>query len=142
MTPNQITLVQDSFQLVAPIADTASELFYTRLFELDPSVRPLFPTDIADQRRKLMQTLSVVIGSLRYLDGIAPSIHALGRRHAAYGVKPEHFDTIGSALLWTLAQGLGPAFTPEVESAWAAVYSLLSDTMQAGMADAALPRAA
>ncbi len=142
MTPNQITLVQDSFQLVAPIADTASELFYTRLFELDPSVRPLFPTDIADQRRKLMQTLSVVIGSLRYLDGIAPSIHALGRRHAAYGVKPEHFDTVGSALLWTLAQGLGPAFTPEVESAWAAVYSLLSDTMQAGMADAALPRAA
>jgi len=142
VTPNQITLVQDSFQLVAPIADTASELFYTRLFELDPSVRPLFPTDIADQRRKLMQTLSVVIGSLRYLDGIAPSIHALGRRHAAYGVKPEHFDTIGSALLWTLAQGLGPAFTPEVESAWAAVYSLLSDTMQAGMADAALPRAA
>jgi len=142
VTPNQITLVQDSFQLVAPIADTASELFYTRLFELDPSVRPLFPTDIADQRRKLMQTLSVVIGSLRYLDGIAPSIHALGRRHAAYGVKPEHFDTVGSALLWTLAQGLGPAFTPEVESAWAAVYSLLSDTMQAGMADAALPRAA
>ena len=142
MTPNQITLVQDSFQLVAPIADTASELFYTRLFELDPSVRPLFPTDIADQRRKLMQTLSVVIGSLRYLDGIAPSIHALGRRHAAYGVKPQHFDTVGSALLWTLAQGLGPAFTPEVESAWAAVYSLLSDTMQAGMADAALPRAA
>ncbi len=86
--------------------------------------------------------MSVVIGSLRYLDGIAPSIHALGRRHAAYGVKPQHFDTVGSALLWTLAQGLGPAFTPEVESAWAAVYSLLSDTMQAGMADAALPRAA
>jgi nitric oxide dioxygenase len=142
VTPDQITLVQNSFRKIAPISDEAAQLFYTRLFELDPTLRHMFPSDLADQRRKLMQTLSVTIGSLRYLDGLIPTIEALGRRHAAYGVRPGHFATVADALLWTLAQGLGPAFTPEVRSAWIAVYSVLADRMQRGITDARLPRAA
>src|SRR6185295_20184125 len=86
VTDDQVLLVQNSFRLVVPIADTAAELFYARVFQLDPSLRALFPAAMADQRRKLMQMLSVVIGSLRYVDDLAPAIEALGRRHANYGV--------------------------------------------------------
>jgi hemoglobin-like flavoprotein len=139
---NQIALVQDSFRLVAPIADTAAELFYARLFELDPSLRDLFPSDLREQRRKLMQTLTVAVRGLSNLESLAPVVRALGRRHVGYGVQPEHFDTVGTALLWTLAAGLGPDFTDEVRDAWAAVYGLLGSVMRDGMADAQLPLAA
>ena len=142
MTPEQMVLVQKSFRLVEPIADTAAELFYKRLFELDPSLRVLFPEDLRAQRRNLMQMLTIAVRGLRRLDAIVPAIQALGRRHAGYGVRPEHFDTVGAALLWTLAQGLGPAFTPEVRDAWVAVYGVLAGTMKASMAEALLPAAA
>jgi hemoglobin-like flavoprotein len=142
MTPDQKALVQHSFEEVAPIADTAAALFYARLFELDPSLRPLFPGDMQEQGRKLMQMLTVAVRGLDRLDTLVPAVRALGRRHVAYSVRPEHFDTVGAALLWTLAQGLGPAFTPETRDAWAAVYSILASQMQAGMAEVTLPAAA
>jgi hemoglobin-like flavoprotein len=142
VTPDQIRLVQQSFQSVAPIADTAAELFYSRLFELDPSLRPLFRGDMAEQRRKLMQMLSVAVAGLNNLDALVPAVQALGRRHARYGVRAEHFDTVAVALLWTLGQGLGDAFTDDVRNAWTAVYSVLASTMQAAMIEAAYPEAA
>ena len=142
VTPAQITAVQKSFRLVAPIADTAAHLFYTRLFELDPALRSLFRGDMREQGRKLMQMLTVVVTGLDRLDAVVPAVQALGRRHAAYGVQPEHFDTVAAALLWTLAQGLGPAFTPDVEAAWTAAYTILADTMKSAMAEVQLPRAA
>jgi hemoglobin-like flavoprotein len=142
VTPDQKLLVQESFRLVVPIADTAAELFYARLFELDPSLRMLFRGDMREQGRKLMQMLTVAVRGLDNLEAVAPAVQALGRRHAAYGVQPEHFDTVGAALLWTLAQGLGPAFTTEVRDAWAAVYELLSSVMRTGLQEVSLPAAA
>jgi hemoglobin-like flavoprotein len=139
----QKVLVQDSFQLVVPIADTAAELlFYSRLFELDPSLRSLFRGDMREQGRKLMQMLAVAVAGLDRLDVLVPAVQALGRRRAAYGVEPRHFATVGEALLWTLAQGLGPAFTSDVRAAWAAVYQVIATQMQIGMAEATLPAAA
>ena len=142
MLPEQKTLVQDSFALVVPIADTAAELFYARLFELDPSLRSMFRGDMREQGRKLMQMLTVAVRGLDRLDAILPAVQALGRRHAAYGVRDEHFETVGAALLWTLEQGLGSAFTPEVAQAWASVYGVLASVMKDAMAEAALPAAA
>jgi hemoglobin-like flavoprotein len=142
VTPDQITLVKESFAQVVPIADTAAELFYRRLFELDPSLRGLFHGDAGEQRRKLMQALTVVVHGLDRLESIVPAILALGRRHAGYGVQPAHFDTVGAALLWTLGQGLGPTFTTEVRDAWAAAYTLLAGAMTIGMEEASLPAAA
>jgi hemoglobin-like flavoprotein len=142
MISAQKVLVQDSFQLVVPIADTAAELFYGRLFELDPSLRSLFRGDMREQGRKLMQMLAVAVAGLDRLDALVPAVQALGRRHAAYGVEPRHFATVGEALLWTLAQGLGPAFTSDVRAAWAAVYEVIATQMQIGMAEATLPAAA
>jgi len=142
MTPDQITLVQNSFRQVAPIRDEVSAQFYARLFELDPSLRRLFPDDLTKQRHDLMVMLSVVIGSLRYIDGLVPSIQALARRHIAYGARPEHFQTVGAALLGTLSQGLGDAFTPELEAAWIAVYGALVNTMLSAMAEPELKQAA
>ena len=142
MLPEQKTLIQDSFALVVPIANTAAELFYARLFELDPSLRTMFRGDMREQGRKLMQMLTVAVRGLDRLDAILPAVQALGRRHAAYGVRDEHFETVGAALLWTLEQGLGSAFTPEVAQAWASLYAVVATTMQDGMADASLPAAA
>lgn len=130
MTPAQIALVQQTFDQVKPIAGVAAGLFYNRLFELDPALRPMFRGDMEEQGRKLMQMLSVAVAGLTRLDTLVPAVEALGRRHAGYGVKDEHYATVGAALLWTLGQGLGEAFTPEVEAAWATAYGLLSHVMQ------------
>ena len=103
MTPAQKGLVQSTWSKVVPIADTAATLFYDRLFEIDPTTRPLFRgTDLAEQRRRLLQVLSVAIAGLDNLDGLVPAVEALGRRHAGYGVKDQHYDSVGAALLWTL----------------------------------------
>lgn len=129
MTPEQIHLVQSSFEKVVPIADDAAALFYGRLFEIAPEVRPLFKGDMADQGRKLMMTLGTVVRSLDRLDSIMPAVKALAVRHVEFGVKPRHYEPVGFALLWTLQQGLGEAFTPETSEAWAKAYGLLSKAM-------------
>ena len=129
MTPIQIALVQSSFEKVAPIAPTAAALFYRRLFETAPEVRPLFKSDMDEQGRKLMATLGVVVRNLDHLDAILPAAAALALRHVDYGVRPEHYAPVGAALLWTLEQGLGAHFTPEVAEAWGAAYATLSGAM-------------
>jgi hemoglobin-like flavoprotein len=142
MTPHQKMLVQTSFAQVAPIAETAAALFYAKLFELDPSLRPMFTSDIAEQGRKLMQMLAVAVRGLDNLGALVPAVRALGLRHAGYGVRDEHYETVAVALLATLELGLGDAFTDDVREAWATVYWLLADTMKAGAADGLLAKSA
>lgn len=136
-------LVQDSWMKVEPIADTAATLFYDRLFELDPALRPLFPsTDLREQKKKLMQTLTVAVRGLYRLEDLTPALEALGRRHVGYGVEDSHYDTVGQALIWTLEQGLGDAFTPEVRDAWVETYTLIAGVMQRAAAEVELEYAA
>lgn len=129
MTPEQITLVQSSFARVAPISEQAAALFYARLFEIAPEVRPLFKGDVAEQGRKLMKTLAVVVNGLRDLPSILPAAEALARRHVTYGVRAEYYAPVGEALIFTLEQGLGEAFTEEVRAGWIEAYTLLSGFM-------------
>ena len=130
MTPRQQNLIKDSFGMVAPIADQAAQIFYARLFELDPSLQRLFAhTDMAAQRKNLMQTLTVVVKSIDKLDTIVPAVQALGARHAGYGVTPAMFATVGQALIDTLSVGLGDAFTPDCRNAWVDAYQILSTVM-------------
>lgn len=141
MTPVQIQLVQATWKQVVPIADQAASLFYQRLFEIDPSVRPLFgATDLAQQRKKLVQVLTVAVGGLTNLRALTGVVEDLGRRHAGYGVEDKHYDSVGAALLWTLEQGLGSAWNAEVAAAWTEVYGLLSGVMKRAAKDA--PKAA
>jgi hemoglobin-like flavoprotein len=135
MTPEEVTLIKNSFRLVVPISDQAAALFYARLFELDSSLRGLFHGDMAEQGRKLMQTLGFAVASLDRLESIVPGVRQLGLRHASYNIKEEHYETVGAALLWTLEKGLGPAFTPSTRAAWAKVYWVLAETMKAGARD-------
>jgi len=130
MNTIQKELVQKSFAQVRPIAETAAALFYRRLFELDPTLRPLFKGDLEEQGRKLMDMLGVAVKGLDRPEALLPALANLGRRHAGYGVKERDYETVGEALLWTLEQGLGPSFTPEVREAWATVYRLVADTMR------------
>ena len=127
----QIALVQSTWKQVLPIENEVARLFYGRLFELDPALRSLFrSTDLRDQGRKLTGMITTAVNGLTRLDSIVPAVQELGRRHAGYGVRASHYDTVAGALLWTLEQGLGESFTPEVRHAWISVYGLLSRTMK------------
>jgi nitric oxide dioxygenase len=130
MNPDQIQLVKKTFAAVAPIAPQAAALFYGRLFETAPELRALFKGDMAEQGRKLMSVLGAAVGSLERLQELVPVVQDLGRRHAGYGVKDEHYASVGAALLWTLEQGLGPAFTPAVKESWTVVYATLAGVMR------------
>jgi nitric oxide dioxygenase len=129
MTPDQVKLVQQSFAKVVPISDQAAVIFYDRLFEIAPSVKPMFTGDMAEQRRKLMAMLGAVVNGLNNLESILPAASALAIRHVSYGAKAEHYPVVGAALLWTLEKGLGDAWTPEVAAAWTAAYGTLSGYM-------------
>jgi hemoglobin-like flavoprotein len=129
MTPDQVKLVQDSFGKVAPISEAAAVLFYDRLFEIAPQVRVMFPDDMTEQRRKLMTMLAAVVNGLGRVESILPAASALAKRHVGYGAKAEHYPVVGAALLWTLEQGLGDGWTPELAAAWSSAYGTLSGYM-------------
>lgn len=138
MTPQQIAHVQRTFAQVRPIADTAAQLFYSRLFMLDPGLKPLFKGEMTKQGQMLMSMIGSAVAGLSNLEKLAPIVRNLGARHVAYGVTDDHYATVGAALLWTLEQGLAEDFTPEVHEAWSAAYTILAETMKAG-ADEAMP---
>ncbi len=129
MTPSQQDLVQSSFAKVAPIADQAAVIFYNELFARDPTLRQMFPEDMSEQRRKLMSMLATAVNNLKTWDKVQAAVQLLGARHATYGVKPSHYDTVGAALLATLAQGLGPDFDVQTKNAWVACYAAVRSEM-------------
>lgn len=137
MTPKQVGLIKTTWDKVFPIADKAAELFYGKLFELDPDLKPLFKGDMVEQGKKLMMMINTVVKGLENLEELVPAVQDLGIRHAGYGVTDEHYDTVAEALLWTLGQGLGDDFTDEVKEAWTEAYVVLATTMKDAAASAA-----
>ena len=129
MTPEQVELVQGTFKQIVPIQEEVARLFYERLFEIDPSLRPMFTSDMTEQGEKLMAAIASVVNGLKEPETIIPIAEDLGVRHLAYGVEEMHYTTVAHALIWALEQGLGDAFTDDVRDAWIAVYTLLSDAM-------------
>jgi hemoglobin-like flavoprotein len=131
MSPEQKNLVKTTWAMVVPIADTAAGLFYDRLFAIDTSTRAMFTsTNMAEQKKKLMQALAFVIGGLDKVEQLVPTIQTLGRNHVRYGVTDTHYDSVGAALLWTLEQGLKDAWTPDVKNAWIAAYTTVAGVMK------------
>jgi hemoglobin-like flavoprotein len=129
MNSTQVKLVQESFAKIVPISEAAAVIFYDRLFEVAPSVKAMFPSDMSGQRKKLMMMLAAVVNGLGNLQSILPAASALAKRHVDYGAKPEHYPVVGGALLWTLEKGLGEAWTPDVADAWTTAYGTLSGYM-------------
>jgi len=133
-------LIESTWQQVVPIADTAASLFYRRLFEIDPELRPLFAgVDMVAQKKSLLQALSAIVDGIDDFDCLRPRLEALGRRHVAYGATASHYDSVGAALLWTLEQGLGDAWSESVGTAWRDAFGLVSSSMQAGAAATLAP---
>src|SRR5260370_39506890 len=131
MQQKQKEIVRQTWNQLVPIASPAATLFYQRLFEIDPSTRPLFSgTDMPEQRRKLMQVIGLAVNGLDQSTESLQSVAQLGARHLNYGVTDKHYDSVGETLLWTLGQGLGESVTPEVKEAWATVYGVIADTMR------------
>ena len=137
MTPEQKAMVKETWAQVEPIAEQAAELFYGRLFQTDPALKALFKGDMKEQGKKLMASLALVVKSLDDLESVVPAVQALGRRHVDYGVKEADYDTVGAALLWTLGQGLGEAFTDDVKGAWTEAYTLVATVMKQAAAEVA-----
>lgn len=129
MENRTVVAVQSSWQAVEPIAPQAAALFYQNLFEADPSLQPLFRGNMEEQGKKLMQMIGAAVGKLNDPDTLIPILQNLGKRHSTYGVTDQHYQTVGGALLKTLEQGLGPAFTPPVKEAWTKVYGVMSSVM-------------
>jgi hemoglobin-like flavoprotein len=130
MTPRQVEIVQSTFRCVQPMAATAGEIFYKRLFEIDPATRALFRGDMKQQAHNFMQVLAVAVSGLASMSTLAPIVQELGLRHATYGVKPEHYDAVRQALLYSLALILQDAYTDEVRSAWSTAYAMLAGVMK------------
>lgn len=139
MTPDQVTLVQESFKKVVPIADKAADLFYDRLFTIAPDVRSLFPADLSEQKKKLMQVLATAVTNLHQVEKVLPVVEELGRKHVAYGVTERHYEPVGAALLWTLEQGLGSDFSPLVKAAWTETYTTVAGVMTKAAASVTAP---
>ena len=142
MTPEQVAMVQESFKKVVPIAGTAANLFYGRLFEIAPEVRPLFPEDLREQKKKLIGMLATAVANLHQVDKIMTAVQDLGRRHVAYGVTAKQYEPVGAALLWTLEKGLGDEFTPPLKAAWTETYMTLAGVMKNAAAGASAPKPA
>jgi hemoglobin-like flavoprotein len=136
MNPNQVELVQNSLNKIAPELESVAMAFYDRVFELHPFLRPMFRGPREDQARKVAHVLTFVVQGLSHPQRILGAVEELGRRHLLYGTKPEHYAAFGAALLWTLQSRLGDAFTPELREAWADAYQFLSSTMQQAAANA------
>jgi len=135
MTPEQKQLIRESFPAIREMAGPVSLLFYGRLFALDPALRPMFRQDIELQGRKLMDMLRAVVENLDHFEGLAPTLRALGQKHAGYGVRPEHYQTVTQALIWALGQALDTQFYPELKSAWLAIIEAVSLSMKKGAAE-------
>ena len=129
MTSDQIELVRDSFRKILPIKSEAAALFYGRLFEIAPDVRAMFSNDLSAQGAKLMAAIGFVVAGLDKLETIVPEVQAMARRHLGYGVEEHHYAVVGEALIWTLEQGLGRAFTPQLRQAWLEAYGILAEAM-------------
>ncbi len=131
MDARQVALVQGTFEQAAKLGgDKIAEIFYAELFAIDPSLRRLFKSPMAEQGKKLIATLAFVIRSLHQPDKILGPAKALAVKHLDYGVEARHYVLVGNALLRTLNKGLGPQFTPEVRAAWVAAYQLVADVMR------------
>ncbi len=125
-------LIRDSWQKLRPNVERAAELFYTRLFEEDPSLRELFSGEMATQGKRLMTMMGTAVDRLDDLEAMTPMLYELGQRHVNYGVQAHHYETFRDALMWTLQNVLGADFYPEVEEAWTAFFEFLSHAMVVG----------
>jgi hemoglobin-like flavoprotein len=130
MNAQQIALVQTTFEKVEPIAQQTGELFYARLFEMDPTIRPLFKGDIKKQALMLMTVIGLAVRGLDRPQSIQEAVSSLGARHSSYGVGSADYNTFGAALIWALEQSMGNDFTPEVKEAWVEAFGVLSDAMK------------
>jgi hemoglobin-like flavoprotein len=126
LSSSHTALVQSSFRALLPISDTVARLFYDRLFELAPEVRPLFKGNIDQQGPKLIGMLAIAVKQLERPEDLIPALRELGKRHVDYGVKREHYALVGAAFLWTLRESLGASFTEDVRTAWATTFGFLA----------------
>ena len=130
MTDTQIKAVKQSWRILRNInPHIVGDLFYSKLFMDNPSLRKMFPKNMDEQYKKLVETLSVVVARLENLDTLTDDIVAMAQRHVKYGVQPAHYKMVGNALLWTLEHGLGHDWNKETAAAWAECYGILSNTM-------------
>ena len=139
LTAHQKRLIRQSFESIQGYSDSVVLLFYGRLFELEPATRSLFKISIREQARKLMDTLSTVVDALDRFEKLLPYLTELGQRHLGYGVQPQHYEILRSALLWAMGQALGVEFDRDTRAAWENLLTTISAVMLEAAAQKAEP---
>jgi hemoglobin-like flavoprotein len=129
LSADEIERVRNSFDRLWPMSSRTADLFYERLFEIAPGVRPMFRPDMDEQKRKFISTLAVIVGTLDDTTRLVPLTVALARQHSDYGIQAKHYDVVGQALLWSLEQGLGQDWTPSLADSWSKAYGIVSGFM-------------
>ena len=129
MTPEQTEIIRRSFDSIWPVRRKFAGLFYRRFFELAPDAQRLFPSDMERQYLKLMDMIAAIVGSLDRRELFQSIIDHSGRQHARFGVSPLHFVAFGDALIWSLEQQFGAAFTAELRAAWITLYDAVRTEM-------------
>ena len=140
MTPEQIHLVKDSWAKLLPVQEDAAEIFYHRLFDIHPEVKPYFKGNMKEQGKKLITMIDTTVSSLDNLDALMKPLKQSGKAHEGYDVKPEDYDKVSDALLWTLEKELGDDFTAETSEAWAVAYTVISSVMIDGARNMPAPK--
>ena len=129
MTRDQVQLVRASFTEILPVRTQAAAIFYGRLFQTAPQLRAVFPEDATAQSAELIAAIKFVARKLDRLRSIIPTVQELARRQAAVGVRDEHYQVVGEALIWTLEKSLGARFTANVRRAWVEAYGMIAEAM-------------
>ncbi|TLV02206.1 globin domain-containing protein [Dyadobacter luticola] len=129
MTSRKILIIKTTWSYAIGLPEMTGELFYERLFELDPSLQAMFPPDMEQQNRKLIDMITYMVSHLQAMENVQRDIDAMAARHAGYGVRPEHYKTVGDALKWVLEQRLGDQWDEETREAWTELYDIWSTSM-------------
>lgn len=129
----QVQLLENSFEKVKPYGSEFADSFYNNLFTMYPEAKPLFAhTNMAEQKKKLLSSLVLVVENLRNPETLQDSLQGLGARHVQYGALPEHYPLVGSALLTTFEQYLKKEWTESVKQAWVDAYDAITKIMLEG----------
>jgi hemoglobin-like flavoprotein len=136
MTTEQVRIIKNTWRSLQGVdATLLGDVFYSRLFLKEPSLRKMFQVPREIQAKKLIDMLDMIVSRLDRLDEVSEDIRQLGKRHVGYGVKAKHYEDVGNALLWTVSKGLGKDWNKEVETAWTACYLMLTRAMLDGVND-------
>ena len=127
-----VIIVDDFWNLILPMKEKITDSFYSKLFTLDDSIKPMFKIDLGVQGLKLTDTLTFIIKHMGNIEDTIPIVKELGVKHLDYGTKPYHYELVLEALIFSFEKHLEEKFTTDMRLCWIKLYKFLSELMMLG----------